>query len=788
VSLALAAALPAAANTPVLKEFPAAGGLPTGPTAGVAGLLGADHGETFGHLPQTQSNVELISKLELVTPGFGPVAPSQVADVSVHKNTAYLTSWSQPFNPQTGTCERGGVFSVDISNPAAPKQLAFRPALPGNYHGEGAHTITFPDGRDILAVNNEYCTDAPESGGGFALYDVSNPADPVKLVDAAGDYGKVGDLVCCSKDAPGANSPIGHDYHSVFMWVDDGRVYLIGVDNAEQAQTDVDIFDITDPSAPVAVREYDLDDEFPIVDGEENGLGDNVLFHDMVVKEIDGIQTLLASYWDGGYVLLNVEDPANATYIGDTRFDERDPLTGVRTPEGNAHQAEFSHDNQFILAADEDFDAFRVNGLVNPGAADEFEFRSAGLTVNDQGTAIIGPQVGTNRSLTWDTRYVGTACNAANIPAATGAVRIAIVNVFNCAFRDKTEAVEARGYRGMIMFSPSNAEVNDPDLTCDNWYYLGGYDDYLGDVITMWVPREVGFRMMGLGEGFTCGGENPTPMPTTAVEGVPVDISAKFDGWGYAHLYRYGSAKLEEVGKPFAISEGIDERYATGFGDLSIHEFATDPEVNLAYSSYYSGGLRVLSFGEEGLKEVGRYIDANGNNFWGVEQFTSGCDRLIAASDRDFGLYIFKYTGPGAAQPCTPQPPVATPQPSAPAPVTPAAAVKDAAKPQVALLSSARQKLRTLRSSGLKFRMRVDEASKLEVTLRARFGKGKLQAVSRRATLNAAAGKTVTIKLKPTAAMRKKLRRHKRLSGVLTIKATDAAGNVTTRTKALSFR
>ena len=37
-----------------------------------------------------------------------------------------------------------------------------------------------------------------------------------------------------------------------------------------------------------------------------------MLLHDMVVKEIDGVQTLLASYWDGGYVLLNVDDPANA--------------------------------------------------------------------------------------------------------------------------------------------------------------------------------------------------------------------------------------------------------------------------------------------------------------------------------------------------------------------------------------------------------------------------------------------------------------------------------------------
>ena len=81
-----------------------------------------------------------------------------------------------------------------------------------------------------------------------------------------------------------------------------------------------------------------------------------------------------------------------------------------------------------------------------------------------------------------------------------------------------------------------------------------------------------------------------------------------------------------------------------------MHEFATDPTENLAYSSYYAGGLRVMSFGDDGLDEVGKFIDQGGNNFWGVEQFTTpDGQRLIAGSDRDFGLYLFRYTGPGAA-------------------------------------------------------------------------------------------------------------------------------------------
>jgi hypothetical protein len=73
--------------------------------------------------------------------------------------------------------------------------------------------------------------------------------------------------------------------------------------------------------------------------------------------------------------------------------------------------------------------------------------------------------------------------------------------------------------------------------------------------------------------------------------------------------------------------------------------------VNLAYSSYYAAGMRVFQFGADGLAEVGRYIPERGANFWGVEQFTQNGVRYFAGSDRDYGLYIFRYTGPGAVQP-----------------------------------------------------------------------------------------------------------------------------------------
>ena len=59
-----------------------------------------------------------------------------------------------------------------------------------------------------------------------------------------------------------------------------------------------------------------------------------------------------------------------------------------------------------------------------------------------------------------------------------------------------------------------------------------------------------------------------------------------------------------------------------------------------------------------GLEQVGAWISPDaegqgpGSNFWGIEQFTAANgERLIAGSDRDYGLVILRYTGPGAIGP-----------------------------------------------------------------------------------------------------------------------------------------
>ena len=151
-----------------------------------------------------------------------------------------------------------------------------------------------------------------------------------------------------------------------FAWLDtimdklaENNAYAVMVDNEEF--TDVDIVDITDPRKPRLIAEYDLDEMFGVSEGDPRL--SEVFLHDMVVKEINGRQVMLLSYWDGGYVLLDVDDPLDPIYLADSDFGTVDSLPADKKrvfPEGNAHQAEFTLDDQLIIAADEDFSPYAL--------------------------------------------------------------------------------------------------------------------------------------------------------------------------------------------------------------------------------------------------------------------------------------------------------------------------------------------------------------------------------------------------------------------------------------------
>jgi hypothetical protein len=197
---------------------------------------GHQHGGEDGHLAPTSENVTLVGQVTI-----GGVGEGQIADVALWGDYAYLASFAQPACAGPERVDDGGVYVVDISDPEEPTEVGFIDSHQDTYVGEGVQVLgidTPAFSGDLLVQNNEGC--GKNYKGGFSLFDVTNPLKPKKLIENFGDK-----TIFDARVLPDANT-----IHSAFAWQDDdtGRAYVVTADNHEFA--DVDIYDITNRSAP----------------------------------------------------------------------------------------------------------------------------------------------------------------------------------------------------------------------------------------------------------------------------------------------------------------------------------------------------------------------------------------------------------------------------------------------------------------------------------------------------------------------------------------------------------
>lgn len=565
---------------------------------------GDQHGAATGHLPASNANVELLGKLKVTNVEGG------ITDVAVLGNTAFLGAW----RPECATKGAGGFYAVDIKNPASPVLLADVRVAPGSYVSEGVHAIKvdtdFFEG-GLLAVDREVCSVGGR--GGFELWDVTNPAAPAKL---------------------GEGGEANNSYHSVFAWQAGSKAYLIATDNNEPGFGDVDIFDITNPRAPVFIAETGLASWPGAKKPDAYGNGTQNNHHDSTVRKIGSRWTAIVAYWDTGYVLLDVNDPANPLYVADSDYGV-DEEFGFDPAEGNAHYGEYDRKGRLILAADEDFSPYRTNFRITSGPnAGEYPAGEFGWTV-PLATKFPGGFAGT-------TVFGGLGCDPATVPpkSATGADAI----VFSrgvCFFSAKVRNAELAGYE-MVAIGQSHGGSGFGDFP-DSFICGAQGSPVLGQASAICIGHRSMHLLFGDDPAYT--GVDTADMPPIGTLGASISARPVFDGWGYLRLI--DGATLETL-DTYAVAESKDEAYASGFGVLSIHEPAVSRNRDLAYVAYYSAGFRVVDFSTGKLREVGHFIDQGGNDLWGVElagPAKSGGE-IVAASDRDFGLYLFRYTGP----------------------------------------------------------------------------------------------------------------------------------------------
>jgi len=606
------------------------------------------HGTSDGHLPGSSENVDLVGKLKL-TSFEGDISDVSALQTSDGRWFAYLGDWG-------AHCETGGVRVVDFSDPANPVRAGFLNSGGFGYVTEGVHPLhvdtTDFDG-DVLVISNEWCRGSgnPKNmPGGITIWDITEPTAPQQLVRAFGDFDLFGSRA--------------NESHSAIAWDAGDNAYVAAIDNNE-AFDDVDIYEITDPRNPVLVSEtglFDLSTTPPTVrwPAEFAAFGQEPTSHDIdVIQKPDGTWHLMVSYWDAGWVDLDVTDPESPAFVEDFTYaacDQvvQDELGECFEPEGNAHQGEWNADGSLFIGTDEDFNPTRATCSFDSTVIGCTEFGWTVPLADNFPSGFTGTTVFGGSGCPEDVDPANGTSDRAEVldnlsQAQTGADAIAFVRGV-CFFSQKVETGELAGYDMVLIINNHAATANG---LIPNPFFAGGQGSpVLGIASAVMIGHANGHELFNDSVAFS-----GADIPFGAVGNTFNAEGGVADAWGYVRLFDSDPAGGFTEIDQLTIPETADPAFASGFGDVTVHEVEVprgDPNEGgphpddgvLAYFSWYSGGFRVAEYDASGITEVGHYIDPNGNNFWGVAlaEDENG-DRIVLASDRDFGLFIFRYTG-----------------------------------------------------------------------------------------------------------------------------------------------
>lgn len=349
--------------------------------------------------------------------------------------------------PDTATTGAGTRSSTDTetgtptptpTEPAATPTSDYEPL--GGVDVPGAtETVLTPDGETAFVA----------TGDGFAVLDLSDPADPTLRTE--------------ERDISPPGTDQGLD--SVFdVKYDDGRLLVVGPANyAPDGFHGLIRYDVTDPATPelrashqtaFPIHNCTLDGNYAYLTG--NNREDNPLvvvdvsgeeprevarwslfdhdavwesvpirlrtLHDVVVR--DGVAYL--AYWDAGTWLLDVSDPTDPTYVADIRersAEELADLDGLAVaregsePPGNDHYAAPNDDGTLLAVGKESWNSnFGVEGTTpgpdDPGGPSGIDLYDVSEPADPRQLATIDPPP------TADPNYRGVRTTAHNFEIA----------------------------------------------------------------------------------------------------------------------------------------------------------------------------------------------------------------------------------------------------------------------------------------------------------------------------------------------------------------------------------
>ncbi len=194
--------------------------------------------------PPEARNMRLVGYNDLQhRSAYQPVVAHQgnryIAYIGHHGGTPEVP---KPLNPLTGQNEFSGTSIVDVTDPAQPKYLAHIPGTEGTYEQGGAQMVRVCEGRTLPKgdPNKTYLLRV-FGGKGHEIYDVSDPAKPVRIWHSEGLT----------------------DTHKSWWECDTGIAYLVSGVPGWRVKRMTEVYDMSDPAHPVKIRDFGLPGQEP---------------------------------------------------------------------------------------------------------------------------------------------------------------------------------------------------------------------------------------------------------------------------------------------------------------------------------------------------------------------------------------------------------------------------------------------------------------------------------------------------------------------------------------------
>jgi hypothetical protein len=557
-------------------------------------------------------------------------------DVWAHEGFAYTGTFNSPCGGEPGA----GVWVWNVKNKNSPSFVGVIESETGSRSND-VKVATMNSG-DILVHSNENC--GPGGMGGFEVYNVDDPANPVHLATV-----RVHEANETLRTVFGG---VNRGVHNLFLFTQGERDFVAMQTHAWFGG--LQIFELTNPTNPQLVIAWGAEllceeaycstdpyneTDIPTLIDHINGFmfclltpcfgsSQNRFLHDVTITT-DGTLAYL-SHWDAGLILLDISDPADPVYISTAL----DPANGSLDGEVNSHAAWPSEDGKIVVETEEDFDAWvtvRPPGSLTFGEGDPAAPLPGVAVATATGDDFVASQTGNAGTVDADSLEVTSGPLAGNVYPA---IELA---------GDQPRFADTGPISGNIVWIGQACNA-DPILNA------GAFAE--GGIA---VARRGGCTFREKNFNAAAAGADAIVIANNLTNNTP---------WGGIRIWDYSDPENPVLASTFntvcsASPEPIPE--CDPLGTYSVHNViveSTGKQVK-AYVSWYFDGMLILDVTDPyNPREIARYFDnsaeflaSNGgqpHNFWGVDKEPNS--PWVYGSDRNGGLYVFKEQGSGSGK------------------------------------------------------------------------------------------------------------------------------------------